>query len=100
LKRRSARRFREIEEAADLEAGSFLDSVVAMSDQWWHPRWGQNGAAELESWIRGGWEIEDTDLRAKLVTLWKRWRAEEAAETRATRAQRNAKPESRKGARP
>ena len=72
---RTARRLRQIEEAADLERGSLLASLLETAEQWWADDDGQ-----LESWIEDGYDLASPEAaRVKLRGLRAKWDAEEQA---------------------
>ena len=62
-----ARKFAEVEQAADLDAGSLVEALLSgMPD---------NSPSELAGWIASGWicSQEEDDLEAALVPVFKRW---------------------------
>ncbi len=62
-----ARKFAEVEQAADLDAGSLVEALLSgMPD---------NSPSELAGWIASGWNCsqEEDELEAALVPVFKRW---------------------------
>lgn len=80
---KAARRFREIEAAADIERGSVIDSLIDCAKQWWPT----DDAGMLQSWILDGWAIsKPATVKRNLRKLQVKWEAEDAAEDAAADA--------------
>jgi len=66
-----ARKLAEIEQAADLEPGSLVESLLTGIDY--------RNAFELTGYIKGGWDLSQPgcDIEAALRPLVERWEQEE-----------------------
>jgi hypothetical protein len=72
---KKARRFRELEQAADIEPGSVIDGLLSGFDAY------EQSTGELVKYIEDGWELTDPAATITSVrVLSGKWHEEDAAE--------------------